>query len=120
MRLSLQGTWAVVSYRDGDGMVDPGGEGREPELIIDGDAVAGTMGVNRLMGRLEDGVLGPALATTMMAGPPEAMRQEQLLLDHIRDTDTVKLTEDGMVFTADGLTLVEFRRTGTDQAPSSS
>lgn len=101
-------------------MLSPGDEGREPELVVDGDAVAGTMGVNRLMGRLDDGILGPALATTMMAGPPEAMRQEQMLLEHIRDTDTVELTEDGMIFSADGLILVEFRRTGTDRPRSSS
>ena len=56
----------------------------KPQLAFDEDGrVSGTTGVNRVMGRYEvaDGLLSVAdAATTRMAGPPEAMEQEQRLL----------------------------------------
>ena len=82
--LPLTGTeWRLVSIQ-GD-VVDV--EGRSPSLTFDDEGrVAGTTGVNRVMGSYE--IAGAAgdelrlggLATTRMAGPEEAMALEQVFL----------------------------------------
>jgi heat shock protein HslJ len=82
--LPLTGTeWLLVSI-EGD-TVDV--EGRTPSLTFDDEGrVAGTTGVNRVVGSYE--VVGPAgaelrigaLATTRMAGPEDAMALEQQFL----------------------------------------
>jgi heat shock protein HslJ len=82
--LPLTGTeWLLVSI-EGD-TVDV--EGRVPSLTFDDEGrVAGTTGVNRVMGSYE--VVGTAgdelrlggLATTRMAGPEDAMALEQQFL----------------------------------------
>ena len=70
----------------------------KPELTFGTDGrVSGTTGVNRIMGPYEatGGVLviGNA-ATTRMAGPPEAMAQEQRLLEVLRGEVPFTLTGD--------------------------
>lgn len=70
---------------------------REPQLVLNGQdgRFAGSGGVNRLMGgyTLQGGALSfSQVASTMMAGPPEAMRQEQAIvaaLGKVRGFDVV-------------------------------
>jgi heat shock protein HslJ len=120
MRLSMTGTWAVTAYRSDEGMVEPSTEGKAAVLVVDAATVAGTMGVNRFTGQLVDGLLGPALAMTRMAGPPQLMSQEDLLMSHLHEADTVAVTDEGMTLSRDGLALVELRRSGTNGPESSS
>ncbi|GAA2740627.1 hypothetical protein GCM10009868_03490 [Terrabacter aerolatus] len=101
----LAGTTWVVEQVGGVVTTDP-----RPQLSFDAEGrVTGSTGVNRVMGRYEaaDGMLAVLdAATTRMAGPPEAMEQEQRLLavlsepqplvvdgDHLRlgDAETVAL-----------------------------
>ncbi|HEY6635951.1 MAG TPA: META domain-containing protein [Acidimicrobiia bacterium] len=120
MRLSLTGTWAVTAYRTDAGMVEMSAEGGEAQLDIEDQTVAGTMGVNRFTGQLVDGLLGPGLAMTRMAGPPDLMSQENTLMSHLHEADTVVVTDEGMTFSRDGLELVELRRSGTNGPDASS
>ena len=74
----LGGAWTVQEI-GGAATSEP-----RPELTFGPDGrLSGTTGVNRIMGQYEvkDGLLvvGDAV-TTRMAGPPEAMAQEQRLL----------------------------------------
>lgn len=109
----LQGNWVVTAYRSGDVMVEPD-QRVKASLMIDGTLVAGTMGVNRFQGRIDDQLpMGP-LATTLMAGPEELMRQEDTLLEHLQSADELAVDGDGMLLSVDGLLLVELERTGTD------
>jgi len=120
MRLSTQSRWVVAAYRSGDEMIAPLDGRIGAELIVDRDLVAGTMGVNRLSGRLEDGLLGRGLAMTRMAGPPELMQQEDLRLTCLQEADTVGPTGEGISLSREGLTLMELRRAGTDEVTPSS
>lgn len=120
MRLSLNGTWVVTAYRTDAGMVETSAEGRETQLLIDDQTVAGTMGVNRFTGQLVDGLLGPGLAMTRMAGPPDLMSQEDTLMAHLHGADTVVVTDEGMTLSRDGLEVVELRRSGTSGPDASS
>ncbi len=120
MRLSLNGTWVVTAYRTDAGMVETSTEGKEAQMVIDYQTVAGTMGVNRFTGQLVDGLLGPGLAMTRMAGPPHLMSQEDTLMDHLHGADTVVVTDEGMTLSRDGLEMVELRRSGTSGPDASS
>lgn len=94
-------------------MVEPD-ERTETLLVVDGEAVSGTMGINRFAGQLgEDPAFG-ALAMTRMAGPPELMLQEDILLEHLQGADVVEVNDDGMFLRRDGLILVELERSGTE------
>jgi heat shock protein HslJ len=114
----LDGTWVVTSYRSDDEMIVPDHR-VEAHLNIDGNRISGTMGVNRYMGQIEEGLPGEPLAATRMAGPPELMRQEDILLDHLQKADAVEVFE-GMTLSRDGLILVELRRRGTESPEPSS
>lgn len=114
------GVWVVTAYRSGDQLVVPVSQGREPTLTIDGDHISGTMGVNRLVGRLEAGRVSGPLATTRMAGSPELMKQEEDLLAHLGDADAIEVVDDGMSLTGNGLKLIELRRSGTNDTDGSS
>jgi heat shock protein HslJ len=120
MRLSLNGTWVVTAYRSDAGMVETSAEGREAQMVIDEQTVSGTMGVNRFTGQLVDGLLGPGLAMTRMAGPPHLMSQEDTLMSHLHGADTVVVTDEGMTLSRDGLEVVELRRSGTSGPDASS
>lgn len=107
-----QGTWVVLTYRSGDEMVIPD-DRSEASLTFDGSIVSGSMGLNRFSGQVHAQFpIGP-LAMTRMAGPPELMRQEDIILEHLQEADTVEVTEDGMTLSLDGFLLVELERTGT-------
>lgn len=75
--------WKLV---DVDGQpVEATDSRREPHLVLNGQdgRFAGSGGVNRLMGgytRQGDSLSFAQVASTMMAGPPEAMRQEQVIV----------------------------------------
>lgn len=108
-----EGSWDIVSYRlAGDWKPTTGG----PTLEIEGDRLSGNAGVNRVMSSGTELPLGP-VATTMMAGPPELMDQEQRLLALIAEADAVVHGLSGMFLLRDGLTVLELRRTGTEQSP---
>lgn len=92
----------------------------QASLTIDDTLIAGTMGVNRFSGPLGDALPFGQLATTRMAGPPTLMRQEDILLDHLHQADTVEVIGDGMSMSRDGLLLVELERSGTKEQVSSS
>lgn len=110
---ALQGNWMVTAYRSGDMMVAPD-DRAEASLMIDGTLIAGTMGINRFSGQIDDELpIGP-LATTRMAGPSELMRQEDTLLEHLQSADAFEVVDDGMFVRGDGLLLVELERLGTD------
>lgn len=107
-----QGQWVVTRYRLGDEMVAPD-QAADATLLVDGDRVSGTMGVNRFMGGHDGEVFG-TLATTMMAGPEHLMTQEQVLLGHLESADHVEVIGDGMFLSRDGLLLVELVQSGTE------
>ena len=110
---AIQGSWVVTAYRSGDEMVEPD-ERAEASLTIDGTLIAGTMGVNRFHGRIDGELpIGP-LATTLMAGPEELVRQEETLLEHLAGADALDVVGEGMFLSSDGLTLVELERSGTN------
>lgn len=109
---SREGTWVVTAYLSDDTMVTPA-EGSEASLVIEGNLIAGTMGVNRFSGQITDDLpIGP-IATTRMAGPEELMRQEATLLEHLQTADRFDADEKGMILHRDGLVLVELERSGT-------
>ncbi len=85
--------------------------GREPRLVFGDDGrLSGSTGVNRMLGQyeVEDGVIRfGALGSTRMAGPPEAMAQERVLLAVL--AGEVPFARDG-----DRLVVVP----GTDSAPA--
>ena len=115
----LDGTWLVTSYLADEEMTVPDHRA-EAYMSIDGDRVSGTMGLNRFMGQMQDGLPGQNLAVTRMSGPPELMRQEDILLGHLMGTDTIEVVEEGMTMSREGLTLVELRRRGTESPEPSS
>jgi len=114
---ALDGVWEVVSYLDEGGLVSPA---FEATLVVEGDRIAGTMGVNRLMGRLEDALPAGPIAVTLMAGLSEAMDQEAKLLRHLEEADEVEVGDWGMRMSRGGLTTIEFQRSGTEGGSRSS
>jgi heat shock protein HslJ len=119
MKADIQGTWRVTSYRSGEVMIEPDEEA-EAFLEIGGAGVGGTMGINRFAGQLEDETSFGAMAMTRMAGPPELMLQEDILLEHLQGADEVEVSGDGMFLRRDGLLLVELERSGTIEDPTTS
>ncbi|HET7799538.1 MAG TPA: META domain-containing protein [Humibacillus xanthopallidus] len=89
----IHGTEWTVQELGGEVTAPP-----KPQLSFGADGrLTGTTGVNRLMGEFEvrDGLLvvGNA-ATTRMAGPPEAMAQEQRLLELLGAEQAFVITGD--------------------------
>ena len=96
----LQGTWKLETL-NGDA-ADPA----VPSTLTFNDGKAnGNAGVNTFNGSYDapsDGVLTfGTLATTMMAGPDNAMKQEQAFLKALADTKKFT-TEDGALVLMDG------------------
>lgn len=120
MRSDLAGTWIVTRYHDGLELVAPDSDGRRPEITFQDDSVFGSMGINRLTGRVERDLIASPLATTRMAGPPQLMRQEALLLQLLVGADTIDVDGNGMTMGRNGFKLVELRRSGTNETDASS
>ena len=120
MRSDLAGTWVVTAYRDGLELVTPDGDGRRLEITFQDDSVFGSMGINRFTGRVERDLIASPLATTRMAGPPQLMRQEDLLLQLLVGADVIDVDGNGMTMGRNGFKLVELRRSGTNETDASS
>ena len=102
MAFILDGTEWRATELAGAPLVD----GRPPTARFDDGAIGGLATVNRYRGsyRLDGDVLmvGP-LMSTRMAGPPEAMAQEDRWLAALREPSTLRMDGDVLVMThADG------------------
>lgn len=111
--LRIEGKWEVVLLM-GDGEMVAPISGSEMTLEFDGGRVAGMATINRFMGQLgDDRVLGP-LATTMMAGPPVMMEQEQRFLRLLAEADSTEIDPDRLSLFADGVEILTLTPAGTD------
>jgi copper homeostasis protein (lipoprotein) len=86
--------WRLVEL--GGVAVDAPPDGTEPHLVFDLEEsrVAGSGGVNRVMGAFalaEDELEFGPLATTLMAGPEDAMRRERDFLDALARVTSYEL-----------------------------
>ncbi len=86
--------WRLVEL--GGVPVEPGEGERGAHLVLDLEEsrVAGSGGVNRIMGTFvlaEDELRFGPLATTMMAGPDEAMARERAFLDALATVTSYEL-----------------------------
>jgi heat shock protein HslJ len=108
---AIHGTEWTVQELGGAVTADP-----RPVLAFGDDGrLTGTTGVNRIMGQFEvqDGMLVVSgTATTRMAGPPEAMDQEQRLLDLLGSAQAFVITGDRLEV-GDGETLAVLVRPST-------
>ncbi len=87
---------------------------RRPTLTLDAETAeaSGFAGVNRFTGSYELGaqqLAFGALASTRMAGPPEAMAMEQIYLEGLSRIDGWQLREDRLELLAEGQPLFLFR-----------
>jgi len=79
---------------------------REPQLVLNGQSgrFAGSGGVNRLMGGYTldgEGLTFSQVASTMMAGPPEAMQQEQAIVAALGAVREFSITGDQLTLVND-------------------
>jgi heat shock protein HslJ len=112
---AIAGTSWVVQEVGGVVTTEP-----KPQLAFGADGrVTGTTGVNRLMGEFEvrDGLLvvGNAV-TTRMAGAPEAMQQEQRLLQVLSAQQAFVITGERLEL-GDGETLALLVRPSVQSGP---
>jgi heat shock protein HslJ len=111
----IQGTEWTVQELGGEVTAPP-----KPQLAFGSDGrLTGRTGVNRIMAEYEvrDGLLvvGNA-ATTRMAGPPEAMAQEQRLLEVFASPQAFVITGDRLEI-GDGETLALLVRPSVEPVP---
>ncbi len=101
-----EGSWRVVEIAIAGELVPPL-KGRGPlSLDVADGKVAGNAGVNRFFGTVgDDGRPGP-LATTMMAGPPDLMAQEQLYLGFLDSFDDIQTHDQGINLLRDDVVVV--------------
>ena len=112
----LETYWRIVSL---DGEQVTAGEGlEEPHLILKSEhgALIGSTGVNRLAGSCElpDGLDGAAImlrpgAMTLIAGPEPLMRQEQQLLQRLRQVDGFRLEGEQLTLSVQGRDVIVLR-----------
>ena len=83
-----------------------------PTLVVADGGVSGFAGVNQFNGSLaaEGPFLFTPLATTRMAGPPPAMELETRYLAALQQATAWKVEGDGLVLSAEGIEVLEFRR----------
>lgn len=108
MDVKLEGTW-LLKLVEGQAVAK---DMKTPSLTIAQDGkVSGFGGVNRLMGSMSAGgekLFGP-VATTMMAGPPEAMKTEMAFTRALEKVTVSRTTDGGLeLLGADGTVLLEF------------
>jgi heat shock protein HslJ len=88
--------WTLVEL---DGRpVETGGDGPPPSLVLDLEEsrVSGSGGINRLIGTFvlsEDELRFGPLATTLMAGPEDAMRRERELVAALERVTSYELDD---------------------------
>ena len=90
--------------------LDPAAGARRPGLVLDLEEsrVTGSGGVNRIMGTFalaEDELRFGPLATTMMAGPDEAMARERAFLDALATVTSFRLEGTSLTLLADDETV---------------
>ena len=95
-------TWTAVEVAGA-----PVDEHGAPTLVFDLEEsrVAGSGGLNRLMGTLsltEDALRFGPLATTLMAGPEDAMERERVFLDALARVTAYELDGRSLLLYADG------------------
>ena len=95
-------TWTAVEVAGA-----PVDERGAPTLVFDLEEsrVAGSGGLNRLMGTLsltEDALRFGPLATTLMAGPEDAMERERVFLDALARVTAYELDGRSLLLYADG------------------
>ena len=117
--LVLDGTsWTLTGYNTGDAVVSVALDLEVPGLEFTTDGtVSGFAGVNRVTGSVvTDKTLRTVsfsqLATTRMAGSPDAMALEQIYLDLLGKTQVYQMSGSTLrLMTADGMTLLVFTKT---------
>ena len=118
--MSLDGSWVVESLAVGGELVPPLQGGGPLTLVVSGEEVSGTSGVNRFTGRLGDSNVFSSFAMTRMAGAEELMIQEAILLAHFDLIDSIELSDSETLLLAGGQVVVTLVPMGTDQAPAAS
>lgn len=117
---SIQGVWRVESIVGAVETVTPPTGGTAP--VIDfgsmrGDGrspITGSSGVNRFFGEFAfsagEGEIGALsisqLGSTRMAGPPESMQFEALLLETLRSARTVRRVDEGLIIDCAGAEVI--------------
>ena len=117
--VSPVGEW-VLEAMEGEALPDPLPRGASrPTLELGQDGrLSGVAGLNRFTGRLDPaswlkGGFEPGpLATTRMAGPPEAMDLEQRFLGLLSRVDSFSLEDGALLLREGGETLLRFVRGG--------
>ena len=95
-------TWTAVELNDA-----PLADDNAPTLVFDLEEsrVAGSGGLNRRKGRrslTEDALRFGPLATTLMAGPEDAMERERVFLDALARVTAYELDGRSLILYADG------------------
>ena len=97
---TLRGSWVLAELEGADVAAWKERGQKVPEILIGRDGeVSGFGGVNRFGATLDLDVLGverfqlSTIASTMMAGEPDAMALEQTLLQALQDTRQYRLKE---------------------------
>lgn len=103
--------WRLVEL--GDMPVELEEDSAAPHLVLDLEEsrVAGSGEVNRIMGTFvlaEDELRFGPLATTLMAGPEEAMTRERAFLDALEAVTSYELDGRSLVLLADGDPVARF------------
>lgn len=120
---SLRGEW-LLTHLEGNALDTPAPDAapnRRPTLnVFDADRVGGASGVNRWSTRIDAAALSAGgfrlspIATTLMAGPPDAMRLEQQFvnaLSRVTSYDPAKLRDNTLsLLGADNNELLRFSR----------
>lgn len=114
---SISGEW-VLSEINGAPLRDTLPDNfRAPTLSIDAEGnVSGFAGINRMRGSLDPAALArgefrvPSMASTKMAGPPEAMSVESRYLQAITDAEAYSLEEGTLVLRRGDQPLLRFVR----------
>lgn len=109
MLTNVLGDWSLSSMYGKDVTSLSGINGRAPSIAFAQDGgVSGFAGVNRFMTKLEPAdMLGGKLnldktATTMMAGPPEAMQLERDYLQMLRSARSFNIDQAGKLNLSNG------------------
>ena len=109
-------SWALIQWTASDGRPVSIAKASTPTLQIGYEsAISGNAGINRYFGKIrvnKDGDLdwSEALASTRMAGSPEAMQAEQQFMSDLKATTHVTVLGDRLTFTGKGKLKLVFAR----------